>query len=439
MKSNQRTVNPQLPIDHVTDVNPKRTSVGWLKLIAGLLMLASVGVAAGVWGYRDIYKPYQWRAEVARSLGWFDREDILDDRAELNSLPEVRRLERLGGILPYRPQSVSFKERSAAAIAALELADHLGSPAARYIYGEHLLAGALTSPENLSAESQFARAHKNLSAKVAQGDPRATLYYGLMLNAGFGIKADPTMSVAVFKRVLSEIDQKDLRFLLSRLLLSGSDFSVPKDDAFFPEFVADALIQKGGVLYEAEVGQICEPKYFPEFVKRCERRLAAASKKNEEKEIRIATAEPGRTPPQTLTPSKPASTPAALDKESQNFTGYLKGSPKAAQDGMSTFTVDNSKGGADAVARLYFNGAKPAVRSMYVRTGHIFKAESLSPGNYVLRYRFVGSEETYEADRLIVLKQVKTETGTQFSNVTVTLFREVGGNLNTKKVSPDQF
>lgn len=76
---------------------------------------------------------------------------------------------------------------------------------------------------------------------------------------------------------------------------------------------------------------------------------------------------------------------------------------------------------------------------MYVRSGETFKADSLSPGNYVLRYRFIGSEDTYEADQVMSLKQIDGESGTKYSNVTVTLFKQVGGNLSTKKVSSDQF
>ena len=76
---------------------------------------------------------------------------------------------------------------------------------------------------------------------------------------------------------------------------------------------------------------------------------------------------------------------------------------------------------------------------MYVRSGETFKADSLEPGNYVLRYRFIGSEDTFEADRIMSLKQIEGESGIQYSNVTVTLFKQVGGNLNIKKVPVDQF
>ena len=76
---------------------------------------------------------------------------------------------------------------------------------------------------------------------------------------------------------------------------------------------------------------------------------------------------------------------------------------------------------------------------MYVKAGETFKAQSLLAGNYVFRYRFIGSDTTYEADRQVVLNETETETGIRYSTVTLTLFKEVGGNLHMKKVSPNDF
>jgi hypothetical protein len=131
--------------------------------------------------------------------------------------------------------------------------------------------------------------------------------------------------------------------------------------------------------------------------------------------------------------------PADRDPEQQDKTGYLKDQPRSATGGLSTFTVDNRQGGRDAVARIYLNGQKPAVRSMYVKHGETFKAEAILPGTYVFRYRFIGSEDTFESDKSFQLKQTETETGTRYSNVTVTLFKVKDGNMSTRKVDPNSF
>ena len=127
------------------------------------------------------------------------------------------------------------------------------------------------------------------------------------------------------------------------------------------------------------------------------------------------------------------------DSEEQDKTGYIKGQPQKATGGMSNFTVDNLQGSSDAVARVYLDGMKPAVRSMYVKKGEKFLAQSLKPGTYVFRYRFIGSDDTFESDKSFVLTETKTETGTRYSTVTVTLFKVRAGNMTSRKVDPSTF
>ena len=127
------------------------------------------------------------------------------------------------------------------------------------------------------------------------------------------------------------------------------------------------------------------------------------------------------------------------DPEQQPRSGYLPGAQQAVGGGLSTFTVDNGKGGRDSVVRLYPDGKKPAARSFYIKHGDKFTAKSLLPGTYVMRYRFIGSDDTFEAEQRFVLTETKTEDGRRFSNVTVTLFQERDGNLSTRKVPPEEF
>jgi TPR repeat protein len=129
----------------------------------------------------------------------------------------------------------------------------------------------------------------------------------------------------------------------------------------------------------------------------------------------------------------------ARDREQQDKTGYVPGEPRAAAGGLSVFTVDNAQGSGDAIARLYLEGRKPAVRSFFVKHGEKFTASGLRAGSYVMRYRYMGSEDTYEADRVFALTEEKTDRGTRYSRITVTLYKVTDGNLQTKKVPPEQF
>lgn len=434
--------------DDVSDVRPKKSRKERMRFFLGSIVVLSLGAVALYYSYSQIYKPYIWREDVRRALLWIEKADP-DERRELDSLPEIRRLEKIGRTLPYR-RDASYKERSVAAISALELADHLGSPVARFIYGELLMEGGLIESGDSTAKIQFVKGHKRIASGVQEGDARSILYYGLMLNAGLGIEADPVLSMAVFRRVMHELDKDDLALLLSRML-NKDVFTVPDNDALFPLSVANAVLTKGGTVDRLYRIQVCDAFSTPNSYKRCMADLELVSQKKEPQELKFVPLDPGakidplpanRKNQKSLTAADAlgvkATTPT-VDKEQQSYTGYVKGSFKGAQGGLSTFTVDNKQGGNDAIARIYLNGAKPAVRSMYVRSGETFKADSLSPGNYVLRYRFIGSEDTYEADQVMSLKQIDGESGTKYSNVTVTLFKQVGGNLSTKKVSSDQF
>ncbi len=148
-------------------------------------------------------------------------------------------------------------------------------------------------------------------------------------------------------------------------------------------------------------------------------------------------------PAATAPNAKPSNPPRAAerrtDPELQAFTGYVPGAPQRASDGLSTFTVNNTQGSRDAIARLYLDGEPPAARSFYVKAGETFTARSMSPGRYILRYRFIDKTTVYEAERVFDLVETDTGSGTRYSNVTVTLYEIRNGNLTTKVVPADRF
>ena len=119
--------------------------------------------------------------------------------------------------------------------------------------------------------------------------------------------------------------------------------------------------------------------------------------------------------------------------------GYLKGDKQSFAGGLSSFTIDNTTGGNDAEVRLYLNGIQ--VRSMFVRVGTKFTAEKLAPGTYKMRYKItsIGKPRVYEAKEQFVLSETKTENGTRFSRMTVTLFTVKDGNMQTEEVPLDKF
>lgn len=185
----------------------------------------------------------------------------------------------------------------------------------------------------------------------------------------------------------------------------------------------------------------CKGSYEVEKCEELARRLLEETpdQRRERQESLEATRHGPVAVPQASRSSRDSSSSAQRDREQLTRTGYVPGSPRGASGGLSDFTVDNTSGGGDAIARLYLSGRKPAVRTFFIRKGERFTASSLAPGVYVLRYRYIGSEETYEADREFALKQFETEGGTNYSRVKVTLYKVWDGNMQSKSVPQDSF
>ena len=207
------------------------------------------------------------------------------------------------------------------------------------------------------------------------------------------------------------------------------------------KIISVAPVERKSGQSKPEPKQLARSKAAPKSTKDCEAELGSKAVDRQLVADCILAAMDGKsTFPVWAKPIADTAVPkVVVDREQQDRTGYIKGQPRGADGGLSTFTVDNRRGGKDAVVRIYLNGEKPAVRHMYIKQGETFKAKTLMPGTYVFRYRHIGSEDTYEAERKFSLTQTETETGTRYSNVTVTLFTVKDGNMQTRKVDPSKF
>lgn len=123
----------------------------------------------------------------------------------------------------------------------------------------------------------------------------------------------------------------------------------------------------------------------------------------------------------------------------QDTSGYLNGEPRAPGQGLSTFAIDNTRGSAGAIVRLYRDGRMPAAYSFFVKQGESFTGTGLVAGNYVLRYRNLGSGKVYEADKRFDFEETRVEGGTKYSRAQITLFPVPGGNMKTVPVDDSKF
>ena len=232
-------------------------------------------------------------------------------------------------------------------------------------------------------------------------------------------------------------------FLLLGVVAAGIYFSTgsgAKKESGRPSQVpsADQNVSASPV---GNVADRCKGSYEIEKCLALERRLLAETP--EESRVRRESLESNRPAltvvPKAALPKQNDSPIKRVDPEQLNRTGYVPGSLRAADEGLSEFTVDNARGGGDAIARLYLGGKKPAVRTFFIKRGERFTATTLDPGIYVLRYRYMGSDDTFEADRNFELRQFETDTGTNYSRVRVTLYTVQDGNMRTRTVPKDTF
>lgn len=175
------------------------------------------------------------------------RRHDAEDADRFLKYPETIRLEQFAERFSYGPKEISLAQRIAGIRAALELADHLDSPAARYIYGTTLLAGRLGMTDQEQAHKQFELAAKKISTLVSKGDPRATFYYGLMINSGLGgLETNNALSTSMILQVVNELPTTDLIRL--KYLITDGSFNAARE-VFFGESLLGTLADRGEKTY----------------------------------------------------------------------------------------------------------------------------------------------------------------------------------------------
>lgn len=143
----------------------------------------------------------------------------------------------------------------------------------------------------------------------------------------------------------------------------------------------------------------------------------------------------------------PPSAPAYVRPESAPngepwpvVAGYVKGYQQLHTNGLSTVTVDNSQNDADVFVKLVsLNGAQAyPVRQFFIPAFGSFTLKTVTAGSYDVRYRDLGSGNLARSEA-ITLNEVHTNEGTQYSNLTMTLYKVRNGNMRTYGMSEAEF
>ena len=147
--------------------------------------------------------------------------------------------------------------------------------------------------------------------------------------------------------------------------------------------------------------------------------------------------------PASLPPAAPAYTRPATAPNGAAWPAtpsYVAGYPQAHTDGLSSVTVDNSRNDSDVFVKLVSLSTSEAypVRQFYIPARGTFVAETVTAGNYDVRYRDLMTGGLSRSESF-VLEETRVSGGIQYSQMSLTLYKVQNGNMQTYPLGEDDF
>jgi len=122
------------------------------------------------------------------------------------------------------------------------------------------------------------------------------------------------------------------------------------------------------------------------------------------------------------------------------YAAYIPGYQIFAGGGLSSVTVDNTRNSSDVFLKLVSLNSAQAypVRLCYIPAYSQFKFQTVAAGRYDVRYRDLSSGG-YSKTEEFRLTERKTNKGTEFSNLSLTLYKVSNGNMHTETIDESEF
>lgn len=120
--------------------------------------------------------------------------------------------------------------------------------------------------------------------------------------------------------------------------------------------------------------------------------------------------------------------------------GYVAGYPRASNNGLAHVTVDNTKNDSDVFVKLFrVDSAAPyPVRHFFIPAFSKFTLDDVAPGTYDIRYRDLRSGGLSRTESFS-LEEKRSSAGVRYSDLTMTLYRVRGGNMDTYGLAENEF
>ncbi len=119
---------------------------------------------------------------------------------------------------------------------------------------------------------------------------------------------------------------------------------------------------------------------------------------------------------------------------------YVPGYQILAGGGLSSVTVDNTRNSSDVFLKLVSLNVGRAypVRLCYIPAYSQFRFQTVATGRYDVRYQDL-SIGGYSKTEEFTLTETRTDQGTEFSNLALTLYKVDHGNMHTEKIDETEF
>lgn len=135
---------------------------------------------------------------------------------------------------------------------------------------------------------------------------------------------------------------------------------------------------------------------------------------------------------------RPATAPNG--KPWPNKSGYIKGYKRLFMDGLCTVTVDNSKNDSDVFVKLVsLNAQEPlTIRRIFIASRDKFTMKNVPAGYYDVRHKDLESGAVSQSESFQT-KEIYSDDGVRFSNISMTLYKVVHGNMQSTDISEAEF
>lgn len=119
---------------------------------------------------------------------------------------------------------------------------------------------------------------------------------------------------------------------------------------------------------------------------------------------------------------------------------YLKGYSSLHKNGLSRIRVDNTQSSSDVFVKLVFieSASFLIVRQFYIPANDAFTVEHVRAGTYDIRYQDLSTGSIRRSEPF-VLQEKRFATRAFYSDISITLYKIVNGNMDMYKISDAEF